>query len=88
MAISTPLPLRLAFTLLLTLTSALKFDIVADRSATNSERCIRNFVAKDQLVVVTATVSGQRGDGQTLDIHVRVNPTNPTPLLPLHRHPC
>jgi hypothetical protein len=54
------------------LASALKFDIhaVQQHDAARHERCIRNFVAKDQLVVVTTIVSGSRGDGQTLNMHV------------------
>ena len=62
----------LILTLLLPLSYALKFDIVAQpgHSAKN-ERCIRNFVNKDTLVVVTATVSGNRGDGQMVNMHVR-----------------
>ncbi|KAH7135370.1 endoplasmic reticulum vesicle protein 25 precursor [Dendryphion nanum] len=57
----------------LPIVSALKFEIhaVQQHDAAKYERCIRNFVAKDQLVVVTAIVSGQRGDGQTLNIHIR-----------------
>ncbi|KAF2203624.1 hypothetical protein GQ43DRAFT_478909 [Delitschia confertaspora ATCC 74209] len=53
--------------------SALKFDIHAypQHDSAKYERCIRNFVAKDQLVVVTAIVSGFRGDGQTLNMHIR-----------------
>ncbi|KAF2021011.1 endoplasmic reticulum vesicle protein 25 precursor [Aaosphaeria arxii CBS 175.79] len=53
--------------------SALKFEIhaVPQHEAARHERCIRNFVAKEQLVVVTAIVSGQRGDGQTLNMHIR-----------------
>ncbi|KAF2458468.1 endoplasmic reticulum vesicle protein 25 precursor [Lineolata rhizophorae] len=52
---------------------ALKFDIQAHPGHESSkyERCIRNFVAKDQLVVVTAIVNGQRGDGQMLNMHIR-----------------
>ncbi|KAF2468584.1 uncharacterized protein BDR25DRAFT_265342 [Lindgomyces ingoldianus] len=52
---------------------ALKFDInaVPQHDSAKYERCIRNFVAKDQLVVVTAIVSGYRGDGQTLNMHIR-----------------
>lgn len=50
---------------------ALKFDIQAgsgyDR---DSRRCIRNFVSKDMLVVVTAIVDGYRGDGMQLNMHV------------------
>ena len=54
------------------LVSALKFEVHAfpEHISASKERCIRNFVAKDQLVVVTAHVSGQRGDGQTLNMHV------------------
>ena len=63
--------MRAVLTLLLlsiNLVSALKFDLVA--SSGKNERCIRNFVAKDQLVVVTAIVSGQKGDGQVVNMHV------------------
>ncbi|KAF2257573.1 hypothetical protein CC78DRAFT_538429 [Lojkania enalia] len=58
---------------ILPLASALKFDIhaVQPHDAAKYERCIRNFVAKDQLVVVTAIVDGHRGDGQTLNMHIR-----------------
>ena len=50
---------------------ALKFDLQAHPGhSPKHERCIRNFVAKDTLVVVTATVSGQKGDGQTVNMHV------------------
>lgn len=60
------------FTLLSVLSSvatALKFDLVAQPKG-HPPRCIRNFVVKDTLVVVTATVSGDRGDGQQVNIHV------------------
>lgn len=63
--------LGLLFLLLVQVSSALKFDIVAGKG----ERCIRNFVLKDQLVVVTAIVSGERGDGQMVNMHVRENST-------------
>ncbi len=47
---------------------ALRFDL----HATNGHpRCIRNFVTKDTLVVVTATVSGHKGDGMVVNMHVR-----------------
>jgi hypothetical protein len=64
--------LELLFAFLLPLVAALKFDIQAHpgHESASKERCIRNFVAKDQLVVVTATASGTRGDGQTLNMHV------------------
>ncbi|KAF8427005.1 emp24/gp25L/p24 family/GOLD-domain-containing protein [Tirmania nivea] len=52
------------------LSAALKFEIQAQPSGVRP-RCIRNFVAKDTLVVVTATVSGTKGDGQRVNIHIR-----------------
>lgn len=52
------------------LASALKFDLVATSGGGKNERCIRNFVSKDQLVVVTAIVGGTKGDGQKVNIHV------------------
>ncbi|KAF2116420.1 emp24/gp25L/p24 family/GOLD-domain-containing protein [Lophiotrema nucula] len=57
----------------LPLSLALKFDIhaVQPHDAAKHERCIRNFVAKDQLVVVTTITDGHRGDGQTLNMHIR-----------------
>lgn len=66
----------------LPLASALKFDIQAHPPShtKTGERCIRNFVAKDVLVVVTATVSGQRGDGQMVNMHVRPPSLYPFPL--------
>ena len=54
------------------LTHALKFDLVAHSGhSTKNERCIRNFVNKDTLVVVTATISGTRGDGQVVNMHIK-----------------
>lgn len=56
---------------ILPFSSALKFDLQAHTGHSSKyERCIRNFVAKDTLVVVTATVSGQKGDGQMVNMHV------------------
>lgn len=50
---------------------ALKFDLQAHPGPnTKNARCIRNFVAKDTLVVVTATIGGQKGDGQMVNMHV------------------
>ena len=50
---------------------ALKFDIQAGSGHDkNSRRCIRNFVSKDMLVVVTAIVDGYKGDGMQLNMHV------------------
>jgi hypothetical protein len=59
--------------LVLPLAAALKFDLhaVQQHEAAKHERCIRNFVAKEQLVVVTAILDGHRGDGQRVDMHVR-----------------
>lgn len=52
--------------------TALKFDLhpVQPQDAARYERCIRNFVANEQLVVVTANLDGYRGDGQRVDMHV------------------
>ncbi|MCJ1257216.1 vesicle coat component [Lignoscripta atroalba] len=56
----------------LPLSSALKFDLQAHTGhSAKYERCIRNFVSKDTLVVVTATVSGQKGDGQVVNMHIK-----------------
>jgi hypothetical protein len=50
---------------------ALKFDIQAGSGHDKiSRRCIRNFVSKDMLVVVTAIVDGYKGDGMQLNMHV------------------
>jgi len=50
---------------------ALKFDLEALPShSRSSQRCIRNFVGKDTLVVVTATVDGYRDDGMQVNMHV------------------
>lgn len=72
MAFSQPI-LRLLCSVLFFITAvqALKFDIEAySRGDSKGRRCIRNFVAKDTLVVVTATVDGTKGDGMILDMHV------------------
>jgi p24 family protein delta-1 len=64
---------RLAWLLLLVpLVSALKMDVVAHHGheSKSKERCVRNFVAKDQLVVITAIIDGTKGDGQQLNMHV------------------
>ena len=62
----------LALLLFAGIASTLKFDIQAHPGAESAskERCIRNFVARDTLVVVTATVNGYKGDGQVLNMHV------------------
>lgn len=68
---STMLALQLLLAAL-PLATCLKFDIQAHpgHESASKERCIRNFVGRDQLVVVTVTASGSRGDGQTLNMHV------------------
>lgn len=60
----------LSFFLSLTLASALKFEIHAQPQGHVTPRCIRNFVGGDTLVVVTARVSGNKGDGQRVNIEV------------------
>ncbi|KAG8623006.1 hypothetical protein KVT40_007982 [Elsinoe batatas] len=66
------LPL-LALSALLPSALGLKFDIQAHpgHESKEKERCIRNFVQNGQLVVVTATVSGSRGDGMMLNMHIK-----------------
>lgn len=61
-----------SFALFLACAQALKFDLQALSQShdTKKERCIRNFVAKDTLVVVTAIVSGAKGDGMRVNMHV------------------
>lgn len=68
---SSPFNMRSILALLLLtvqIVSALKFDLAATSGGT--ERCVRNYVAKDQLVVITAIVGGSKGDGQRVDMHV------------------
>lgn len=52
------------------LTQALKFELYAQPEAELTPRCIRNFVGADTLVVVTAIVGGERGQGQRVNIDV------------------
>ena len=61
--------------LLVGVASALKFDLTAHsgHESIKKERCIRNFVNKETLVVVTATIGGYKGDGMVTNIHVRSN---------------
>ncbi|KAM4057684.1 emp24/gp25L/p24 family/GOLD domain-containing protein [Hirsutella rhossiliensis] len=53
--------------------NALKFDLAAHSGAENQrkERCIRNFVPRDTLVVVTVTSDGFKGDGMMVNVHIR-----------------
>ena len=53
------------------LVAALKFDLIAQPPHSKNERCIRNFVNRDTLVVVTTILDGSRGDGQIVNMHVR-----------------
>lgn len=56
---------------ILTCAEALKFDIEAKHQGDKKGiRCIRNFVASNTLVVVTATVDGHKGDGMVVNMHV------------------
>ena len=55
----------------LAIADALKFDIEAyHQGDSRGTRCIRNFVSRDTLVVVTATVDGYKGDGMIVNMHV------------------
>ncbi|WPH01436.1 Endoplasmic reticulum vesicle protein 25 [Acrodontium crateriforme] len=67
------LTMKLLLAFLLPLVAALKFDMPAHpgHESAKYERCIRNFVAKEQLVVVTVNAGGFRGDGQTLNLHIK-----------------
>lgn len=59
--------------LLASAANALKFDLPAHSGSESQkkERCIRNFVGQETLVVVTATVDGTKGDGMAVNMHVR-----------------
>lgn len=57
--------------LFITSIQALKFDMHATPQHDRKERCIRNFVAKDTLVVVTAIVGGYKNDGMQVNMKVR-----------------
>ncbi|KAG5922423.1 vesicle coat component [Claviceps africana] len=61
------LPLLGSLLLLLGTAQALRFELLAS----GKERCIRNYVGVDTLVVVKATVSGTKGDGMIVNMHVR-----------------
>ncbi|MCJ1393293.1 vesicle coat component [Xylographa bjoerkii] len=51
---------------------ALKFDLQAHAgSGGKYPRCIRNFVSRETLVVVTATVGGTKGDGQVVNMLIK-----------------
>ena len=66
-------PLTLLTLLLLPLTVlSLKFDLSAHTGHSSKyERCIRNFVSKNTLVLVTAIVDGHKGDGQQVNMHIK-----------------
>ncbi|KAK0517571.1 hypothetical protein JMJ35_000726 [Cladonia borealis] len=62
----------LLFLIVLPFSLALKFDLAAHTGHNSKyERCIRNFVGKDTLVLVTAIVDGQKGDGQMVNMHIK-----------------
>ena len=76
MARSSPLSTALLFLIILPFSLALKFDLAAHTGHNSKyERCIRNFVGKDTLVLVTAIVDGQKGDGQMVNMHVSLPET-------------
>lgn len=57
--------------LLVGVSQALKFELQGMLAHyDNKMRCIRNFVAKDTLVVVTSIVSGSKGDGMVVNLNV------------------
>jgi p24 family protein delta-1 len=60
--------------------NGLKFDIAAHTGHSSKyERCIRNFVASETLVVVTAIVDGHEGDGQSISMRVSSAPWRALP---------
>ena len=59
----------LAFLALLPLASAVKFS-VESKAQGNPPRCIRDFVNKGKMVVVKIKTSGEKGDGQVLNLNV------------------
>lgn len=60
--------LWIAFSFLLTLAAALKIDVPALDIA--RPVCVRDFVGKDQLVVIQVKTDGYKGDGQRLQLTV------------------
>ncbi|KAL2757896.1 hypothetical protein ACRALDRAFT_1040051 [Sodiomyces alcalophilus JCM 7366] len=60
-----------SFLLLACTAQALKFDLHATPRHVRRERCIRNLVGKDTLVVVTANVGGHKDDGMTVNMHIK-----------------
>ncbi len=87
MARTHPILSVLLYLAILPFSFALKFDLQAHTGHSNKyERCIRNFVAKDTLVLVTAIVSGQKGDGQMVNMHVRVQSMRFLPLSPVTKN--
>lgn len=70
---SSPLQWLRSLLLLVGAASALRFELAAHGGSENhkKERCIRNFVNRDTLVVVKSTVGGFKGDGMVVNIHVR-----------------
>ncbi|PHH77237.1 hypothetical protein CDD82_3597 [Ophiocordyceps australis] len=62
-----------ALLLLACAAEALKFELAPHTGSESQkrERCVRNFVGKETLVVVTATVDGFKGDGMMVNIHIR-----------------
>jgi len=76
-AMQSPLPLLLSllFLFLAGPSQALRFELPAQDAQHVQPRCIRNYVNRDILVVVAATVSGNRGDGQRVNIDVLPSPS-------------
>lgn len=69
---------QLLFTIFFTiipLVSAVKFS-VDSKPKGFPPRCIRDFVQKGKMVVVKVTASGDRGDGQVLNLHIYDNKGN------------
>lgn len=66
----------LSWLALLSVAYSLKFDLNAHSGSSGKyQRCIRNFVSRETLVVVTATISGSKGDGQVVNMLVSNPPS-------------
>ncbi|MCJ1250734.1 vesicle coat component [Trapelia coarctata] len=62
----------LSWLALLSVACSLKFDLHAHSGSSGKyQRCIRNFVSRETLVVVTATIGGTKGDGQVVNMLIK-----------------
>ena len=50
--------------------SAIKFNLPAQPSEYVNQLCLRYFVEPNELIIVTASVNGHKGDGQRVNMEV------------------